>query len=525
MKATDRELQVKIWRLALIPLAVALIAILAAYWGTAAEMVQIWARSDTFAHAFVVPPISVWLAWRQRERLLEITPTPAPWALIPVALAAVAWLLGETVAVNALTQFALVAMLVGSVVAVLGTAVGRAILFPLVFLFFAVPVGEFMVPTLMQWTADFTVFALRLIGIPVYREGLNFVIPTGSWSVVETCSGMRYLIASFMVGSLFAHLNYRSPSRRWVFVGLSLLVPILANWLRALMIVMLGHLSNNKIATGVDHLVYGWVLFGVIILVLFMIGSRWTELDGTELAPSADFIRPQVHPDQTRTWIVGLAASLVIASPIAVQRLLTVPKATPLTKTLAVPDLSSNGWREQPIGSRWQPVYKLASASSAQEFVNSAGQRAGLYVFYYRDQDKSRKLIASTNVLVQGEDSSWNPLDRTRRTLDPVAEGGERFDVDETILLAAGGSVESERERLRIWRLYWINGRWTSSEVKAKWFAAIDRLRGRADDSAAVIVFASDRQPGGAEKALTSFLQPNLKLIEAELATMRDGRP
>ena len=65
---------------------------------------------------------------------------------------------------------------------------------------FAVPVGEFLLPVFMEWTADFTVLALRLSGIPVYREGLQFVIPSGNWSVVEACSGIRYLIASLMVG-------------------------------------------------------------------------------------------------------------------------------------------------------------------------------------------------------------------------------------------------------------------------------------------------------------------------------------
>ena len=82
--------------------------------------------------------------------------------------------------------------------------------FPLGFLFFAVPIGDFMLPQLMEWTADFTVLALRLSGVPVYREGLQFIIPSGAWSVVEACSGIRYMIASVTVGCLFAYLSYRA---------------------------------------------------------------------------------------------------------------------------------------------------------------------------------------------------------------------------------------------------------------------------------------------------------------------------
>ena len=73
------------------------------------------------------------------------------------------------------------------------------------------------------------------------------MIPSGTWSVVEACSGVRYLMASFMVGTLFAYLNYRSTAPpRWIFVGVSIAVPIVANWLRAYLIVMLGHLSEQQ---------------------------------------------------------------------------------------------------------------------------------------------------------------------------------------------------------------------------------------------------------------------------------------
>ncbi len=228
---------------ALPALFVSLVWIVAWYWSTGGAMVRIWARSDTFVHGFVVPPIVLWLIWRQRSQLALLTPRPSWWTLAPLALAGFGWLLGELAAVNALSQFALTTLLVLTVPAVIGMRITRAVAFPLSFLFFAVPIGEFVMPQLMEWTADFTISALRASGIPVYREGLNFVIPSGSWSVVEACSGVRYLIASLMVGTLYAYLSYRSPRRRVIFMGFAILVPIVANWLRAYMIVMIGHLS------------------------------------------------------------------------------------------------------------------------------------------------------------------------------------------------------------------------------------------------------------------------------------------
>src|SRR5258706_16017176 len=149
-------------------------------------------------------------------------------------------------------------MIWARVLAIWGREVAGAIGFPLGFLVLGVPMGEGLIPPMMDWTADFTVRALQFSGIPVFREGLFFTIPSGNWSVVEGCSGVRYLIASLTVGVLFAYLSYRRTWKRLLFAAMSIVVPIIANGMRAYLIVMIAHLSNNQLAHGVDHFIYGW---------------------------------------------------------------------------------------------------------------------------------------------------------------------------------------------------------------------------------------------------------------------------
>ncbi|MDE2504020.1 MAG: exosortase A, partial [Burkholderiales bacterium] len=275
------------WRVALVSLALLLAALLWLFRGTALGMVDIWWNFETYTHAFLVAPISIWLVWRQRDELARLTPRAQPWLLLAVVAVAALWVAGDLALVNVVAQFAFVALIVVAVAAVLGIEVAWTIAFPLAFLFFAVPFGEFAIPWMMRWTADFTVYAIQASGIPIYREGQSFVIPTGRWSVVQACSGVRYLIASFMVGTLFAYLNYSSIKRRLVFMVVALIVPVIANWLRAYMIVMLGHLSNNRLAVGVDHIVYGWIFFGIVITIMFFIGARWSEPPAPPRPPAA----------------------------------------------------------------------------------------------------------------------------------------------------------------------------------------------------------------------------------------------
>lgn len=477
------------------------------YRETLSAMVEIWARSDTYAHAFIVPPIALWLIWRKRDELLSLQPSASGWLALPLALATFAWLLGQLTAVNALTQFALVVTLILAIMALLGLKISRHIAFPLAFLLFSVPIGDFMMPKLMDWTAAFTVTALRATGIPVYQEGNQFVIPSGNWSVVEACSGIRYIIASITVGTLFAYLNFVSLRRRLLFILVSILVPVVANWLRAYMIVMLGHLSGNKLAVGVDHLIYGWVFFGIVIMGMFMIGARWAE----EPVP--------LHAGPLNTasvgkigWFASLTiAFLAAAGPLAFTAIDKLDKASePKLAPLALP----NGWQEHLPFSTWSPAYddppaKLQTAFSQDNKV------AGLYVAYYRNQDYQRKLVTSTNALANTNDHVWSVL--TRDTTMPNVDGLPAS--VRTAHLLGKDTIPSSK--LVVWQWYWINGKLVTSDAEAKLQTAISRLRGAGDDSAIIMIYAPSES---AAETLPAFSAQAAKTINEWLAATRNAR-
>jgi len=193
----------------------------------------------------------------------------------------------RSVDVLVVEQYAVVIMLPVLVWLCLGLRGMWALAFPLVFILLAVPVGEFLIYPMMKFTAAFTVGAVRLTGIPVFWDGMYFTLPSGTWNIVEGCSGVRYIIASVTLGVLYAYLTYCSYWRRaalfWRPAGAGD-----CERMRAFIIVMLGHFSGMKIATGVDHLVYGWVWFGIVMFFLFW----WAASSATRNPPrGSGFIR------------------------------------------------------------------------------------------------------------------------------------------------------------------------------------------------------------------------------------------
>lgn len=471
---------------------------------TSVSLVEIWERSETFAHGFLIVPISLWLIWRQRAVLQQLPIAPCWPALLVLAGCGAAWLLAELVEVGIVRQYALAAMLPLTVLAVLGKRIAGALLFPLAFILFAVPVGEGLIPPLIDLTADFTVHALRLTGIPVLRDGNSFAIPSGNWSVVEACSGLRYLISSITLGCLFAYLSYRTAWRRAAFVVASVLVPLAANGVRAYLIVIIGHLSGMTLAVGVDHLIYGWLFFGLVMLLLFWIGSFWREdhksPEGDGQAAKAALPLP-VRP------MAGAAAAvlavLLVWPLLAARADQAVTAAPPVKLVLASPTPAGRPF------TRWEPDYAPASATLRQFY---AGQpEVGLSVLYYRDVPGGAKLISSTNRFAEFK----TPYRENVIALRDENFAGRHMAVREAMLGVEGN-------RLLVWQWFWVNGNMTSSNYVGKLLQAKEKLQGGSGDGAAVMVFSPyDEDPATARAAMRSFLDNNLALLDQSLASAK----
>lgn len=489
---------------AVITLAVTLVVLLE-YYTTVVSMVEIWLRSDTFTHGFLIFPISAWLIWRKRAELRQRPIQPFYPGLLVLAGLGLVWLMGYLAGVVVVQQYSLMIMIPLIVATALGLQVVHVLAFPLAFLMLAVPFGEILLPPLMEFTANFTIFALQLTGIPVYREGLYFTVPSGNWSVVEACSGLRYLIASFTLGSLYAYLTYRSLRRRIIFILLSIVVPILANGLRAYMIVMIGHLSDMRYAVGVDHLIYGWLFFGLVMAIMFWIGTRWREDLDTDLpsssvstAPPTILLRP--------VWLAAFGILLATTPwPFYAAYLESQLTLTPVT--LSAPPAAETWVRsDEPITS-WQPLFAGSAANFTQTYTTN-GTAVNLRVFYYRGQKQKSEMVSSSNALVSSVDNAWGKINERLITL-PRARSD---------LVLTETQLRSSAQKLLVWHWYWVAGTVTANPYEAKWLQAKARLMGGRDEAAVIILSTPfEDNVEAARKTLADYVQLMLPSVENSL--------
>jgi exosortase A len=479
-------------------LAIALCGVLgwcvAWYWHTAVDVASIWWRSETFAHGLIVFPVFAWLVWRKRTEIGGLIPRPVPWMAIPTAGAGALWLLGQMVSVAAAVHAGLILMVILGMIGTIGWRLARVLLFPLAFLLFGIPIGEFLLPTLMNLTAQFTVFAVRASGVPVYQEGLHFVVPNGRWSVVEACSGIRYLIASLLVGSLYAYLNYVSLRKRLLFMLVAILVPIVANWLRAYMIVMLGYLSGNELATGVDHLIYGWVFFGVVIMVMFWIGQRWSDEPIT--APQS---RTAPLDHAAANWMGVLPIAVTIAFFSVVNAYFDKP-VTPFEVHYSLP-APAEGWLEDRADALpYRPHYLGYRGESVKAYRDAQNGQVVLYSALFESQQEGAEMVTWGNGLI-GPDTTM---------LNLVSAGS----FETTLGTVRGARIIGSGMELAVLEWYLIDGRVVTRDWEVKLRLATKRLLGQSDASMVFVLASPNTEEGEGFRRLRAFLDTHGRALE-----------
>ncbi len=135
-------------------------------------------------------------------------------------------------------------------------------------------------------------------GVPAQIDGVFIDTPVGLFEVAEACSGAKFLIAMVALGTLVAHLCFASWKRRAAFMAAAVVVPVLANGVRAWGTIYIAQSQGLEFAAGFDHIVYGWVFFAIVIVAL--LGAAWPFFDRTPDDPLLDAEAIEASPLLTR---------------------------------------------------------------------------------------------------------------------------------------------------------------------------------------------------------------------------------
>ena len=483
-----------VWRKAILVVAVCLAALGAIFHQEVVGAFQVWVGSATYNHCFLIIPIALFMIWQRRELLVGVAPRPEYRALLLIPLLSLAWFADSVFGVLEIRQFVVMTIVQATLLGILGWRVYRLLMAPLLYLYFLVPSGEFLVPSLQDFTANFAVKGLQLVGIPVFSDGTVIDIPAGTFAVAEACAGLRFLVAAVAFGVFYATEIYQSPVRRAIYMALSVVVPIIANGLRAFGLIAAAEAFGSATAIEADHITYGWIFFSMVLVALIFIGRIFSDRDGSP--PKRDpEQRPMAPARRFAMALTGLLAVLLAAVGPALGDAIDKAPARVVLKSTA-PNVAMPWQRLANGASNWHPRVMLSDREFADTFTDGS-VRVDRYVALYLPRGRDNNLIRSDNRIADLE--HWNITARGRA----VAQiGSERVPVN-TASISGGG------KRRLVWWFYVVDGTTAASVYDVKRHQVHAYLTRSGCPSAFVAVSTDLVATADAERTLNDYLRVN----------------
>lgn len=471
-----------------------------------ASMIQQWINQEEYGHGFFLPIIAIFMVWQKRFELQKMIFTGSYLGAGLVALGLFLSVLGELATIFVIIQYGFIITLCGLILSLVGIYPFKYFIFPLILLFFMVPLPNFLYNNLSAElqliSSKVGVFLIRLFDIPVFLQGNVIDLGKFKLQVVEACSGLRYLFPLTALAFVIVYFYRASLFFKLIIFLSSMPITILMNSLRIALIGIAYHFFSLDIAQGILHDFEGWVVFMGSMMLIFMEIKLLAVMSGSK-ASIADQI-PIEFPQSpggsqdliirkiSKAFYISLALILVfnILAFILPDREELIPERA---KFSLFPTIINDwtGHRESLSG-----VYLRELKLSDYILANYSNNKEDTVNFYSAYYDTQRKGVSAHSPKSCLPGDGWEIVDFKKvQIIDGM--------VVNRVLIAKG--------KKKSLLYYWFNqrGRILNNEYMVKWYMFLDALLKNRTDGALLRLTTEVREGENilaAENRLQSFL-------------------
>lgn len=244
-------------------------------------LITIWENGfddGTYSHAYLIPFITFFLYYKLTltDQLIYRTKLTI-WPLILLFISATIFFLMATAQISLGYWAGMMAVTLASILLVY--RFNWSIVFPALFLVFLIPGWGLFTPLLQKLSVSSVTLLMSFSGIPTFVDGNFVTIPAGVFEIADGCSGLRYLIVSLAISSLFVFLYIKSVKKAVMFFSIAILGALLTNWIRITALILIGEYTNMQSDLMTDHNSFGWYLYVPFMILLFMWGNKLADSD------------------------------------------------------------------------------------------------------------------------------------------------------------------------------------------------------------------------------------------------------
>ncbi len=227
----------------------------------------------TYSHAFLIPFICAYLVYISvKEGRVSLRAKPSILWLVATVLAGFLLYIAAQAQISLGYWGAWLVMLCCAVPVVFRFSL--TVLFPFAYLIFLLPVWGTLSGLLQSLSVVVVSFIMGLTGIPVYVESVFVQIPSGTFEIADGCSGLRYMIVSLAIASLYIFMFIRNTSSAVKLIALAVAGALITNWLRIAALIVIGHVTEMQSSLMEDHNMFGWYLYIPFMFIFYYVGNK-----------------------------------------------------------------------------------------------------------------------------------------------------------------------------------------------------------------------------------------------------------
>lgn len=448
------------WRLVLLTLAVTCAGIAPTFY----MLWPKWSDSFTYSHGLLILPLSAWLLWQLRDRI-NAEPVKTNWwgSTILVGLL-LAWTLAFASNIEVGTSATWPLIMLAAVLLVAGSRIAMLVAFPILLLYSAIPLWDFLNGTLQSLTTTAVAAILALIQVPAFIQGNVVQIPSGVFAIAGGCSGLHFFIVGLTLAVVYAHLYLKTVKSRAILIVVAAFMSICMNWIRVATIITSGHLTDmQSYLVQVDHYYFGWVLFAVMLVPFFLL-ARKLEDSGTD-AEEDTAVAVSLAPGTASITAVAVVFAIAFLPALVWGRLV---QNEPAPVDVELPNLQDWEGPSQTT-SGWQPIFPEADGEAIGTYERG-GRVLEVYVNWFQSQSQGRELIGYGNSVA----GHTTRTEYDRKYVDTTGRNDAKLLEFREILISS-----REGERRLIWYHFLVGDRPETDALTAKLRQGLRSLVGR----------------------------------------------
>ncbi len=478
-------------------------------YSTLLATVDVWLTRDNYTHGFLIPVISAYFVWVEKDRLLQtisIMPNLVGGVIL-ILLGSFMLVVGNVSTIITIEIVSLLPILAGIVLTICGIQYLKALALPVTYLIFMTPALD-IVTEKLHWpfqlfAAYSSAFLLNSIGIPVFRS-VNFLeLPNITLEVAQVCSGAGYLISMMAIAIPLSYFTCDSWPKRTVLLLFAALVAPLMNLLRITIIGIWVYNSGEvhgpfQLFQALSVAIIGYVL--ILFLAAFL-SKKSGKLPGekTALAVGQKSSLPLFACSSAKVnWAVIFTVAILTSTGIFIHIHSIEP--VPLSKPLQGFPLTVGDWNGVEATS-YKKLFGTHDADSeiTRVYTNSLGEKLLFHIAYFESQRQGQELIH------EGVNKHHSGAQAYRLVPDG---SGRPIHVNKNI-------EEHDRIKYALLFFYQMNGQVYTDKYWSKLVMIVDNLLYNRSNGAMVIV-AAKIYKGDKTKALYNakeFVEKSYSLI------------